>query len=84
MFDKLTNKYLIPDSDGRLVFFPCGSIGKGYVINSKEQETKVRQFMSGQWIILFLFLVLVWSLKLVLICLPLYILQFIIWKNRLL
>lgn len=84
MFDKLTNRYLLTDSAGRIVFFPCGNIGKGYVITTKQKERNVRRFMSAQWIFLILLFILFWTPKIIIISLSGYVLQFFVWKKILL
>ena len=45
-FDGLTARNFKNINDGRTIFFPWGAIGKGYVLESKEQIERFRTWMK--------------------------------------
>ena len=50
-FDGLTDASFKTGEDGRMLFYPYGVIGKGYVLTSDEHYQKARRFMKWTYII---------------------------------
>jgi len=83
-FTKLTDRVIKSDSSGKLVFFPYGRLGKGYTIDTKQQEVKVRRFMTIQWTVAFILVALFLISKIFALLFPFYFLQWYILKKGLL
>jgi hypothetical protein len=45
-FDALINSYFKTGKDGRTLFFPWQSTGRGYVVASQEEEQRLRRYLK--------------------------------------
>jgi hypothetical protein len=48
------------DAHGRLVFFPMGILGVGYIVTSPEDEARLRLFENRSWMWLLLAFTIAW------------------------
>jgi len=78
MFSNSIGKFFKTDAAGRLIFFPDGRFGKGYVIKTNEQEARARKFLSAQYYMIIplfaigfvirFFALLLWPVCMILFC----------------
>lgn len=80
-FSRLTDMSFRTDSEGRIVFFPWGYFGKGYILRDKSQEMKIRKSITtGNIIGLSLVFIIGVILKLWLVGLLLLPFVIVIWS----
>ncbi|MCK4946105.1 MAG: hypothetical protein KAS59_07570 [Alphaproteobacteria bacterium] len=52
-FDGLTEASFKKDASGKTLFYPWGTFGSGFIIESEERHTKLRAFLKRMYMILF-------------------------------
>lgn len=45
-FKRLSDRLFKVDETGRTLFYPWGSLGKGYIVNDKKTEARIRNFIA--------------------------------------
>jgi hypothetical protein len=83
-FDGLTDASFKTDEKGNTIFYPWGILGKGYILPEDKKEsfrTKIKRFLQISLPLAILITILkLWAL--LLIILPVFILGYTIWMNK--
>jgi hypothetical protein len=45
-FKRISDRLFKVDENGRTLFYPWGSLGKGYIVTDKKTEAKIRNFIA--------------------------------------
>jgi len=78
----IDNNYFISDKDGKTIFYPWGKFGKGYIIQSKQQEEQLHRFFVAFSLIQICLLFLISATVgpgFTIILLPFFILILFLW-----
>jgi hypothetical protein len=90
-FDALANASFKTTADGQLLFYPYGSLGRGYIIPTKAEFDKLRRTYKYIWIVtLLLIIIAVWislfvtSISFPFIVLPVllaFVIAYMVWAR---
>lgn len=79
-FRSLTNSSFKQGDNGESLFYPWGVLGKGYILESVEQENKIRNYLTNYYIVSLLSIIIIGAfLGLWIVLVPLVPIVFIAW-----
>ncbi|RJP93500.1 MAG: hypothetical protein C4518_06365 [Desulfobacteraceae bacterium] len=79
-FRNLTNSSFKQGNNGERLFYPWGVCGKGYILESIEQESRIRKYLSTYYIVSLLLIIIIGAfLGLWIVLVPLIPVAFILW-----